>query len=80
MRTQVSSSVYKKFLERWEEVTDLPPQQVGPLTPYYKTLVRRLKIMPWPMLVMVSCAVVVGVYLLVGSAVAFIVSLLQRGF
>jgi len=71
---------YQKFVKRWEEVTELPPQTVGPLTPYYKRFTRRLKVMPWPALVAVSVIVVVGLYLLIGSAVTFIVSILQRGF
>ncbi len=72
--------LYQKFIRRWEEVTDLPPQSLGPLTPYYKKLVRRLKIMPWPMLVVVSSVVVIGLYLVIGSSIALLVTLLQRGF
>jgi hypothetical protein len=76
----MTDTTYKKFVKRWEEVTDLPPQTVGPLTPYYKKLVRRLKVMPWPALVVGSLCVVIGIYLLIGSAVSVIVSILQRGF
>ena len=67
-------------MKRWEEVTDLPPQTVGPLTPVYKSLTRRLKIMPWPLLVVSSLFVGIGLYLILGSAVTLVVSLLQRGF
>lgn len=74
------TTTYQKFVKRWEEVTDLPPQTVGPLTPYYKSVTRRLKVMPWPLLAIGATVVVVGLYLLVGSAVTLIVSLLQRGF
>ncbi len=76
----MKSTTYQKFVRRWEEVTDLPPQTVGPLTPYYKAITRRLKVMPWPMLVLTSVLLVVGIYLLLGSTVTFVVSLLQRGF
>jgi len=76
----MSNTVYQQFVKRWEEVTDLPPQSVGPLTPVYKRLTKHLKVMPWPVLVVVSICIVVGVFLLVGSTVTFIVSLLQRGF
>lgn len=72
--------LYKKFVKRWEEVTDLPPQTLGPLTPYYKTIVKRLKVMPWLSLVVISLAVVVGLYLLMGGAITFLVSILQKGF
>ena len=76
----MTTGTYQKFVKRWEEVTDLPPQTLGPLTPYYTALTRRLKVMPWPLLVIFSLLVVVGLYVLLGSAVTLIVSLLQRGF
>lgn len=72
--------VYQKFVKRWEEVTDLPPQTVGPFTPYYKMLVRRLKVMPWPMFVGVSVISIIGLYVVLGSTITLIVSILQRGF
>jgi hypothetical protein len=72
--------LYHRFVKRWEEVTDLPPQTVGPLTPYYKAITRRLKVMPWPVLVLCSLLLVIGLYLLLGSAITLLVSLLQRGF
>lgn len=76
----MKSTTYQKFVRRWEEVTDLPPQRVGSLTPFYKTLVRRIKVMPWPALVLCSLVVVIGLYLLIGSAITLLVSFLQRGF
>ncbi len=76
----MKSTTYQKFVRRWEEVTDLPPQTVGPLTPYYKAITRRLKVMPWPLLVLTSTFLVIGLYLLLGSTVTFVVTLLQRGF
>lgn len=75
-----STTTYQKFVRRWEEVTDLPTQNLGPFTPQYKALVRRLKVMPWPVLVAASVIVVVALYLLLGSAITFLVSILQRGF
>jgi hypothetical protein len=76
----MSDPTYQKFVKRWEEVTDLPPQEVGKLTPFYKIIAKRLKVMPWPALVGLSLALVVGLYLLIGSAVTNISSILQRGF
>ena len=76
----MTDTTYRRFVKRWEEVTDLPPQTVGPLTPYYKAIARRLKVMPWPVLVLGSVLLVIGLYLILGSAVTLIVSLLQRGF
>ena len=76
----MSDTIYHKFVQRWEEVTDLPPQTVGPLTPYYKAFVRRLKVMPWPMLVGISAISIIGLYMIIGSAITLLVTLLQRGF
>lgn len=76
----MTDALYQKFVKRWEEVVDLPPQTLGPLTPYYKAAVKRLKVMPWPALVVAAVIVVVTIYLLLGSAVTMLTSLLQRGF
>lgn len=76
----MSDLAYQKFLHRWEQVTDLPPQTVGPFTPYYKHAVKRLKVMPWPALVGISLIGVVAAYFLIGSAITMLVSILQRGF
>lgn len=74
------TTTYKKFVKRWEEVTDLPPQAVGPFTPLYKQIVKRLKVMPWGVLVLSSLFVVIGLYLLLGATITLLVSVLQRGF
>ncbi len=76
----MTDALYNKFVKRWEEVTELPPQTVGPLTPYYKAIVRRLKVMPWPALVLAATLLVSGIYFLIGSAVVILTSILQRGF
>ena len=71
---------YQKFVARWEEVMELPPQRLGPFTGIYKRVVPGLKIMPWPFLALFAIFIVAALYILIGSAVTFIVSLLQRGF
>lgn len=71
---------YHKFLKHWQEVVDLPIQNVGPLTPYYKMLSRRLKVMPWPVFVIISALIVIGLYYLLGPSIVRLVSILQRGF
>ncbi len=76
----MTNTTYQKFVKRWEEVTDLPPQTVGPLTPYYKALVRRIKVMPWPVMVICSLLSVIGLYVLIGSTITLVVSILQKGF
>lgn len=76
----MTDTTYKKFIARWEEVVDLQPQTLGPLTPLYKTLIRRLKVMPWPYFVLMAATLVFILYFLLGSAITFLVTLLQRGF
>ncbi len=76
----MTDATYQKFVKRWEEITELPPQTLGPLTPYYKSFVKRLKVMPWPALVLGSLAIVTFLYFLVGPAIARLTTLLQRGF
>lgn len=71
---------YQKFVKRWEEVTQLPPQTVGPLTPLYKWLVRRLKVMPWPAFVLTAAMTVGLLYLVLGSTITILTSILQKGF
>ncbi len=77
---QTEDMLLQKLEERWREVTELPPQAVGPFTPMYKWCVKRLKIMPWPALVMSSAIMVLLLFAIFGSAVTFLVNLLQRGF
>lgn len=76
----MTHKTYARFVKRWEEVTDLPPQTLGPLTRPYKKLTKRLKVMPWPWLVIISCIGVIGLYVIFGSAITLIVTLLQKGF
>lgn len=78
--TQKPDMTYEKFLKRFEEVLDLPPQRLGIFTPIYKSLVKKVKVMPWPWFLAVSVIIVFGVYLLVGSTITLLVSLLQKGF
>lgn len=72
--------VYENVMKRWDEVTRVPPQKMGRFTPLYKEITKRLKVMPWSLLVLISLTVVGGLYFLLGSAITFIVTILQRGF
>ncbi len=76
----MSDPFYERFEKRWNEVTELPPQTVGPLTPYYKMVTKRLKVMPIPKLILLSIVLILGLLFLFGPAITMITSLLQRGF
>lgn len=76
----MKDATYAKFVDRWKETTDLPPTSVGPATPVYKMVTARLKVMPWPLLILAGIAFAAALFAIFGPAVTFIVSLLQRGF
>ena len=78
--TPGGSRLYEQFVKRWEEVTDLPVQTVGPFTTLYKTLVKRLKVMPLAALAMCALLSVIFLYIVFGSAITLLVSILQKGF
>lgn len=76
----MQDATYELFVKRWKEVTDLPPQSVGPLTPLYKWFTRRFKVMPWPWFFVAGLMLALVLYTVFGSAISFIVTTLQRGF
>ena len=76
----MTDALYERFQKKWNEVTDLPPQTVGPLTPYYKMITKRLKVMPLPILFLLSSACILALFFVFGSGITFITSILQRGF
>jgi len=76
----MSDARYERFQKKWNEVTDLPPQTVGPFTPYYKMVTKRLKIMPLPKLIIISIICILALLYIFGSGITFLASILQRGF
>jgi hypothetical protein len=76
----MSDATYQRFVKRWEEVTELPPQSLGPLTGAYKWFTRRFKVMPWPWFIAISIVVAGILYVLFGTTISFIVTLLQKSF
>jgi len=76
----MSDARYERFQKKWNEVTDLPPQTVGPFTPYYKMVTKRLKVMPLPKLIIISIICILALFYIFGSGITFLASILQRGF
>jgi len=76
----MTDAFYERFQKRWGEITDLPPQTVGPFTPYYKMVTKRLKVMPFPMLMLLSIMAILALFFILGSGITFLASVLQRGF
>jgi hypothetical protein len=75
----MADNLYQKFVRHWQEVTDVPPQNLGILTPYYKKTVAYLKEKPWLAFVITGFLTVFFLYLVLGSAIVIITSVLQRG-
>ena len=68
---------YNRFVARWKETTELPTQNVGPLTGIYKRMTHGLKTMPFPMLIAISIILVCTLVVLLGPSITAFVSLLQ---
>jgi len=76
----MKDAAYEKFVNQWEKTTELPTQTLGPLTPYYKMITKRLKVFPWPLFLLLGIGFVVGLYVIFGAGIVPITSILQRGF
>jgi hypothetical protein len=71
---------YRKFLHIWEESIELPPQNIGPLTPVFKKTAPFFKVTPWKTLIPLSFLLAVVVALLLQLTAVQIASILQKGF
>lgn len=76
----MKDDVYDKIVTRWEEIVELPPQQVGRFTGLYKKITSKLKVMPWPLLFILSVCIVLFIFFVFGPATLYLVELIQRGF
>lgn len=62
------------------EVSGLPTQKFGVLTPQYKMAVSYLKVQPWRVIFLTSLVAVLLLRLIFGSSFVKIATLLQAGF
>ena len=62
------------------QVTVVPPQSMGPLTPLYKRLVPWFKYFPFKTLIPASLLAILFAYLIFGSKLVKLASLLQLSF
>ena len=72
--------LYSLLVAKMQEVTIVPPQTVGPLTPIYKKVAAQLKVYPWRWAFMISVSVTFLAYFLFGGMLVKIASMLQYGF
>lgn len=62
------------------EVSNLPTQELGILTPYYKNLVSYFKVQPWKGIILLAIFIVVMFRLIFGPSFVKLATLLQAGF
>ncbi len=74
------SLTYRKFLTIWEEAVELPPQNIGPLTPVFQKTAPFFKITPWKILIPLSFVLAIITALLLQLTAVQIASILQKGF
>lgn len=72
--------LYQKLLKRMSEVAIVTPQTVGPFTYLYKRLTPFIKEKPFKALLFTSLLASCVLYLLLGSLLVRLASLLQFGF
>ncbi len=71
---------YQNLVAKMREVSQLPPQRIGPLTPFYKLVVPQFKYSPWKSGAAFSLLGTLFLYLIFGSLVVKLASILQFGF
>lgn len=71
---------YRELVLKMHEVSVVPPQTVGPLTPLYRLLVPQLKYFPFKALVVLSFLFVFLAYLVFGAWLVRLAELLQKSF
>ncbi len=76
----MKDNLYYNFYQKWEEVTSITPQTVGPLTPFYKKTVPFFKNAPWRVLVPMAFIITCVTALILEVTAVQIASILQRGF
>lgn len=72
--------LYEKLVRRMEEVSVVPPQQLGPFTSFYKIIASQLKVNPWKSAGVAAVIATLLLYWLMGGAFIRITSILQYGF
>lgn len=72
--------IYEQLRERMKEVSSLPPQRIGRLTPVWKKTAPIVKNSPFKVFTLGGLATSLLLWLLLGSALVRLVNILQYGF
>lgn len=76
----MKKDTYQLLVHKMHEVSELPQQTMGPLTPLYRTVIPHVKESPWRWFAVGSFATGVMFYILFGTLIVRLVSVLQHGF
>jgi len=71
---------YRELVKKMTEIAIVTPQSVGPFTPLYKRVTPYFKEKPWKVLAFSSFITSTILYLLFGSLLVRLASILQFGF
>lgn len=71
---------YEKLVLKMQEVSVVPPQNLGLFTPLYRKLVPQFKFFPLKALVPLSFLFILGAYLLFGTLMVRLAEILQTAF
>lgn len=75
-----NDQLYERLRERMSSVSIVPPQEVGPFTPFWKTITHFFKTNPLKVFLTTGFISSIILWLLIGSALVRLVSILQYGF
>lgn len=75
-----NDKLYEELVQKMTEISEVTPQQVGPFTSVYKRVTPYMKKKPLKVLSISSFIIAGFLYVLLGSFVIKLVSLLQYGF
>jgi hypothetical protein len=76
----MTDKTFDNIMTKWQQIVDLPPQDLGPFTGVFKIFSGKLKVMPWTLFLMGSFLLVMLLFFFFGPQIIYIVETLQRGF
>lgn len=76
----MKDKTYQLLVAKMKEISEVPPQEIGPFTPLYKRFVPYVKFNPWKSALALSIVLTLVLYLFFGIRWIRLISLLQLGF
>jgi len=76
----MKNNTYELLVNKMHQVSELPQQTMGPFTPLYRTVIPYVKEAPWRWFAAGSFAIGLMLYIVFGTLIVRLVSILQHGF